>query len=105
MLASGCCNDTDQAATTSQIDTDEVQDEGGSGTRLTTDGSDTDEDKLTPLLDKAYLGYSNDTCYGSKMARSKEGPKDINERTRLCGDDDSLGSRASVVTNTSEKNS
>ena len=37
------------------------------------------------------------------MSRSKEGLKEVNERTRLCGDDDSLGSRISVVTNSSEK--
>ena len=77
-----------------------MQDEGGSGTRLT-DGSNTDEDKLTLLIDKADLDY--DTCYVSKMARNKEGLKDVNERTRLCGDDDSLGSSTSVVTNSSEK--
>ena len=76
-----------------------MRDGSGGGTGLT-NGSDTDEDKLTPLIDQSYLDYKT---YGDKMSRNKEGLKDVNERTRLCGDDDSMGSRTSVVTNTSEK--
>ena len=76
-----------------------MQDEGGGGTGPT-DGLDMDEDKLTPLIDQSRLDYN--TC-GGKMSRNKEGLKEVNERTRLCGDDDSLGSRTSVVTNSSEK--
>ena len=76
-----------------------MQDEGGGGTG-STDGSDTDEDKLTPLIDHSHLDYNTCSC---KMSRTNEGLKEVNERTRLCGDDDSLGSRTSVVTNSSEK--